>query len=360
VIGPAPRATAPVDPGDERRHAAPPGARSWCETFTWELDAGPTDPAVTIRLVLHGDRAWYLAAVVRPDGPLTVVTDLDVPRPSSPASLEIRTSGLWADHNVETPLAHVSVGLEAFGVALDDPADALTDGFGVRTPVGFDLEWEDDRPPVAGLRGANAVAGLAGDRYEAPGRAHGEILLGSEAFLVDGAGSREHAWGTVDWCVPGWWRASIRWDDGSHTVARGSAADLTGRSAPGRAEAPGAAVTVAPGLRGPNAEAGVRGPNAEAGVRGPNAGLGSGPPAGDGPAAVTVAWDDWGLPVGGHLVVGALRYELDPRACVPVPLDGAGRGSTLRSALVTCRRPSDGRPVGSGWIELVGPLPAST
>jgi hypothetical protein len=303
--------TTAITAGDERRHAPPAGAgAAWCESFTWELQADPAAPAVSIRLVLHPDRAWYLAGVVIPGRPLTVVTDLDVPRPSAPSSLEIRTSGLWADHNVETPLAHVSVGLEAFGITLDDSADALTDGYGVRTPVGFDLEWEDDRPPLSGL---------GPDRYEAPGRAHGEILLGTERFEVDGTGQREHAWGVVHWS-PGWWRASIRWDDGRHTVARGA----------GAPSAPGTAVS---------------------------AGIGHGA---DGAAVVDAARvevhrDDWGLPVGARLAIGARAVTAEPEVCIPVSLPGSA--GVLLSSLVTCRDPRTGRPLGRGWLELAGPLP---
>jgi hypothetical protein len=321
VTGPA--------PADERRHAPPAGASPWSELYTWELNGDGAGPAATIRLVLHGDRAWYLAAVVSRDGPLTVVTDLEVPRPSSPTSLEVRTSGLWADHNIETPLSHVSIGLEAFGVALDDPVDALTDGFGVRTPVGFDLEWEDDRPPVAGL---------TPDRYEAPGRAHGEILLGTLAFEVDGPGSREHAWGLLGWASPGWWRASIRWADGRHSVARGPG-PVAG-PAPGAVSASGRAVTTTPD-RAVSAPAGT-------GVAEP------------GPATIELWWDDWGLPVAARLDLGGPICDLEPEACIPVLLGVAPDGtcSTLRSTLVICRDPHGGRVVGRGWLEIVGPHPS--
>jgi hypothetical protein len=313
---------------DEGRHRPPPaeGAGGWCEVFTWEVQPAPPQPAATIRLVLHPGRAWYLAAVVVPGQPLTVVTDLDVPLPSSASSLEVRTTGLWADHNVETPFAHVSLGLEAFGVALDDPADALADGFGVRTPVGFDLEWEDDRPPVTGLDV---------DRYEVPGRAHGQILLGTGSFEVDGPGQREHAWGAVDWWGPGWWRASIRWEDGRHTVARGPgpAAAIGGRPpdrGPGVASAAGSGVTIGAG-RGGGAHQ---------------------------PAAIELRWDDWGLPVAATLRLGDTVSVLEPEACVPVPLAGGPvGGSALLSTLVACRHRPGGDPAGRGWLEIVGPLP---
>ena len=61
--------------------------------------------------------------MVGPDRALVTVIDNAVPFPTNYESLELRTDGLWADHHVETPLEHFSLGLEAFGVALDDPAD---------------------------------------------------------------------------------------------------------------------------------------------------------------------------------------------------------------------------------------------
>ena len=73
---------------------------------------------------------WYWACVVGRDRRLVTVIDHAVPLPSNPASLEIRTDGLWADHNVETPFDHLSLGFEAFGLAHDDPAEVYTAAFG--------------------------------------------------------------------------------------------------------------------------------------------------------------------------------------------------------------------------------------
>jgi hypothetical protein len=277
----------------------------WCEVFTWELTAAEPTPAVSIRVVLHEDRAWYLAAVIGRDGSLVVVADLDVPLPTRPTSLELRTTGLWADHNIETPFAHVSVGLEAFGVALGDPADALTGGFGVRTPVGFDLEWEDTLPLVAGLG--------AEPRYEVAGRAHGEILLGTDTHEVDGAGHREHAWGPIDWSGPGWWRVSLRSTQfGNHLFARG-------------AGEVGWAVTR---------------------------------PGGDPTfAALDVREDDVGLPAGASLRLGPGAFDLRPWSLAVVPLPGpaGARGTRLVSAPVDAVDPVSGAPVGIGWLERMAP-----
>ena len=39
--------------------------------------------------------------------------------------LELRTEGLWADHTIETPFDHLSLGCEAFAIQVDDPAEAI-------------------------------------------------------------------------------------------------------------------------------------------------------------------------------------------------------------------------------------------
>ena len=55
---------------------------------------------------------------------------------------DVRAHGLWLALTEEST-GHWSVQLEAFALALDDPDDA----WGVPTPLGLDLEWEDDPTP---------------------------------------------------------------------------------------------------------------------------------------------------------------------------------------------------------------------
>jgi len=57
-----------------------------------------------------------------------------------------RGEGLWLSLTEESA-GHWSIGLEAFALALDDPDDA----WGVPTPLGLDLEWEDDPDPSSCL-----------------------------------------------------------------------------------------------------------------------------------------------------------------------------------------------------------------
>jgi hypothetical protein len=137
--------------------------------------------------------------VVSPDHGLVVVRDHEVPLPRGDA-LEVRADSLWAECVCETPMEHWGLGLEAFGVRLDEPGDAYRGEIGERLPVGLDLEWEayspvydypypDDHP---------------GAHYEHAGIVHGELLIGRERVAFEGRGERDHSWGDRDWWVWGW------------------------------------------------------------------------------------------------------------------------------------------------------------
>ena len=118
--------------------------------------------------------AWYATAVFREGRPVVALAD-EFPLG---ATLELRGSGLWADHNLEDPYVHWSIGLEAFALELDDP----TDERGERVPLGYELDWDLDAVAIADLD----------DGYEQPARVHGEILLGTEAYELNGYGWRAH------------------------------------------------------------------------------------------------------------------------------------------------------------------------
>jgi hypothetical protein len=96
--------------------------------------------------------------------------------------------------------------VEAFAVAVDDPADTYGELRGERVPLGFDLEWETDG-------GTYAYPGVT--RYEVPCRVHGEVLVGDESFEIDGWGQRDHSWGVRDWWSYGWSWTAGRLDDGT-------------------------------------------------------------------------------------------------------------------------------------------------
>lgn len=198
------------DAADELAHLPRPSS-AWTETWEMRL-VDPTGVAVLIVVVRRPaeGRVSYVASVLGEGRLTTSVIEHDIVAPSG---LELRASGIWADHVCETPFEHWSVGLEAFGLVFDDPDDAITTGHGHVTPVGFDLEWEDDAAPGA-LAGPDAG-------YVVGGRAHGEVLVGHEKLELDGVGSRLHRWGTGPRFV-GWGRAV------GDVVARSAAPDGSG------------------------------------------------------------------------------------------------------------------------------------
>lgn len=197
-----------TDEPDEGRH--PPGADpDWEESFAFDFADRDGSVGGYARLGLRpaDGVAWYWAAFVARDGALpslVVVRDHEVPLPPG-RSLEVRASGLWADHTCESSLEHWTVGVEAFGVSLDDPAEAFGRERGDPCPLGFDLEWESAGPPRATALGSG---------YELPCVVHGEVLVGSGRIELDGIGWRTHRWGRWDWWAgSGWaWAAGHRPD----------------------------------------------------------------------------------------------------------------------------------------------------
>ena len=95
----------------------------------------------------------------------------------------------------------MTLGCEAFAVAVDDPAEVYGDLRGDRVPFGFDLEWETDRGGLYPWIGTT--------RYEVPCNVHGEILVGDETHRASTASAqRDHSWGVRDWWSLGWvWTA---------------------------------------------------------------------------------------------------------------------------------------------------------
>lgn len=122
-----------------------------------------------------------------------VVADEAVTMPRPTAGLEIRADGLWASFICETPFEHWSLGLEAFGLRLDEDAGALeavpswSDLVGERIPVGFDLEWELRGPPEDLL---DCVG------YRQPGTTFGDVLVDRGRVAIDAPSWREHSWAT--------------------------------------------------------------------------------------------------------------------------------------------------------------------
>jgi hypothetical protein len=204
-----------IGPGDERAHA-PDGERLWGES--WYFDFAQSDGSLGgyLRLGLYPNLgvAWWWAYVVGEGRPLVVVRDHEVPLPAQ--GLEARTEGLWGELTCETPHEHWSIGMEAFGVALDDPAEAYRGERGDRVAVGFDLEWEE--------RGPVYPYGFT-TRYEQACRVTGEVLIGDETIDVDAIGERDHSWGVRDWWSLWWTWTAGQLDDGTAFHAAGTHVD---------------------------------------------------------------------------------------------------------------------------------------
>ena len=187
----------------ERRH--PAEAESWAFDF-FSAD-GSLGGFVGITFRPRAGIGWYWAGLVGDGRPYLLVRDLEAPLPRQPGSRDVRSEGLWANINCEVPFEHWSLGLEAFGVALDDPDQALAGERGDRVALGLDLEWE-------------AGAELVGDerRYAQPGTVHGEVLVGGggvETIAFDGHGWRRHAREAVDSLTPARSWLGGRLDDGT-------------------------------------------------------------------------------------------------------------------------------------------------
>jgi hypothetical protein len=125
-----------------------------------------------LRLRIAGGRVDVHAQVERPGQDLVILHEPDAGAPR-PGSLELRSSGLWVDAVEEEPGERWTIGVEAFALAVDDPADTV----GTRVPLGFDLEWERTGPD-----GPDGV----------PARVHGEVLVGDDALDLDAGGHWHH------------------------------------------------------------------------------------------------------------------------------------------------------------------------
>ncbi|HEX2048307.1 MAG TPA: hypothetical protein VHF27_11110 [Acidimicrobiales bacterium] len=189
-----------IGPGDERRHTPGPG-RTWEES--WYLDFVSADGTLAgyVRMALRPGEgtAWFWAGMVGGGPTLVTLRDHEVPPPSG-RGLEVRASGLWTELVCETPLEHWSVGMEAFGVALDDPLEAWGRERGDPWALGLDVEWEGTGPSEPWPGG-----------YWQPCLVHGDVLVGAERFELDGSGVRLHIWGEPSWAR---WAAG-RLDDGT-------------------------------------------------------------------------------------------------------------------------------------------------
>lgn len=299
-----------VLPIDEGRHDPGPEPL-WGESWYFDFfDAeGTVGGWVRIGLYPNLGVTWYHAYLVGPDRQTVAVVDYEAPLPKAPG-LELRTHGLWGDHIVETPLEHFTLGNEAHGLGVDDPAEmyAATPR-GDQVPVAFDLEWETAGQPYHYQYTT---------RYEIPCTVHGTIDVGRERIDLDGFGQRDHSWGVRDWWQFGWVWTAGRLDDNARF--HGSDIRITG-----------------------NDDVGFGYVQHDGRVDGTNSvhaaeQLGAG-----------------GLPTEGTVAIDDLALTIEPVAFAPALLTWEGRVSRFPRAL--CRfTAADGRH-GLGWTEWNQPEP---
>ena len=175
-----------IDPNDDRPHgeSGNPIIEHWQFDF-WspEHDLG----AWTHLAFDHSAGfAWYVSALMGAKRPLIIVVDPAIKIPKLSPYLEFRAEGIWAQHVCETPLKHWTVGLEAFGVTLDTPADAMGDQWGERTGVGLDVEWEEREAAYETSEGFAQHCIVTG-----------EVLIDDEVCLLDTTGHRNRCWKTA-------------------------------------------------------------------------------------------------------------------------------------------------------------------
>ena len=142
----------PAVAAHRRRRAAPtrPGEeRLWGESWYFDFTDREGTLGGYVRLGLYPNLgvAWYWACLVGEGRPLVTVIDHEVALPKAP-SLEIRADGLWADHVVETPFDHMTLGCEAFADRGRRPGRGLRRP--PRRPGARSASTSSGRPTAAG------------------------------------------------------------------------------------------------------------------------------------------------------------------------------------------------------------------
>lgn len=107
-------------------------------------------------------RGWLWAGLVRVDHPVVHLAEWEVPLRSDP--FLAKAPGLWAEHRCEVVGEQWTLGIETYGVALEDPEEALGRAYGDPVPVAWDLEWYATEPPTLTAQGEDQ-----------PGVVHGVI-----------------------------------------------------------------------------------------------------------------------------------------------------------------------------------------
>lgn len=175
---------------DELRHRAAP-VEAWWWWGRADDGHGGVAAAWFVGLELAGPTVHYWAGLARRDERYLYVEDLD--GSSLRNGLEIKPPEMWAGHECDDPFRQWSLGNEAHGVVLDDPALALERPFGDLAPVTFDIEWFSDTVPEP-VRGPMTATG---DGYTQTGRFDARIELAEGVLAFEGEAERLHVWGAA-------------------------------------------------------------------------------------------------------------------------------------------------------------------
>lgn len=131
-------ADTPWNDADEGRHPGSPVEAWWW----WAHDQGCTAGLFVgfeIHTLAGRTRFDYWAGLARAGQPYLYIEELD--GSDLRAGLEIKPPEMWADHVCDVAFRQWSIGNEAHGVLLDDPASVWQRPYGDRVPVTFDIEW---------------------------------------------------------------------------------------------------------------------------------------------------------------------------------------------------------------------------
>jgi len=156
-----------------------------------EVLASDGSTTVWLRVEISPHGASFGAAVLSDTERPIVLAEDEIDHPGN--RWELRSSGLWADHNCETELEHWSYGLEAFALALDDAEQLVREGVGDRVPLGWELDFESEMPP-------EPLVALSG--YTQRGVMHGVLLTRSGETTFEASAVRQHWWANMDHSGP--------------------------------------------------------------------------------------------------------------------------------------------------------------
>lgn len=172
---------------DEARHPLSPVEAWWWWGGVLDAAGEPT-LAWFVGLELRGRRFDYWAGLARTGQPYLYVEELD--GTGLRDGLEVKPPEMWAGHDCDLPFRQWSLGNEAHGVLVDDPAAVLRRPFGDVEPVAFDIEWYSSVEP----RELDMLPGSAG--YRQVGEFDARIELAEGVLQCTGPSSRVHVWGS--------------------------------------------------------------------------------------------------------------------------------------------------------------------